>query len=580
MFINIVRFIKSMVEFDELLITTGVDALVRIVKQKQRIEMSEASAALDIPESTIEEWAGILEEQGILKIEYRLTKVFLAWIQPTRAEVTEAKESIYRKKSLLREDINKVRQSVAEQIGSVSEMEKSFVDMYSKISPELAALEKKLEKVHSSKELSSGKLEQELMRIDSISSRFGEMKNEIEKAHAEISAIEGQVGKQPAKKVMERGEKLSAELGKLKDGMASLKKKTGQYEKTALPAGELPRISEIREKVAQLTKTHLETKERSAKLKQDLIELSEGKDILKTIGQSMKGYDKKITTMRKEIAGLSAQASELTAHSTQIAKKVEADKDTLERFADSMNVAKGILARFPAQKTVKDELEKIRKSEKTIDENTKALTRLLEIASGAKVAAVNFDELSASIDEKIDEISSEMEELSESLEQEKTTYLTFQKIRERIIPSLEKYKNEIEALSSQIAASKKELSEQVKSLEGEASKLSKEIDKDEVRHVMEVAEQVKEKRQLLEKIRETLRSLSASSESLGKRLSILSKHASLLEIRSAEEPSETRQKEKDEISEQLSLTRAEEEEFKRKREELRSLIKRLWEEKK
>ena len=42
MFINIVNSYMPM-EFDELLITTGVDALVRLVKEKQRIELEEAA---------------------------------------------------------------------------------------------------------------------------------------------------------------------------------------------------------------------------------------------------------------------------------------------------------------------------------------------------------------------------------------------------------------------------------------------------------------------------------------------------------------------------------------------------------
>ena len=64
MFINIPSSYYSMVEFDELLITTGVDALVRLVRQKQRVELSDAAGILNIPEDTIEEWAGALEEQG------------------------------------------------------------------------------------------------------------------------------------------------------------------------------------------------------------------------------------------------------------------------------------------------------------------------------------------------------------------------------------------------------------------------------------------------------------------------------------------------------------------------------------
>ena len=76
-------------EFDELLITTGVDALVRLVKEKEKIELELASKLLNIDTSKIEDWARILEEEGIIRIEYRLTKVYLIWVNPTEEEVAK-----------------------------------------------------------------------------------------------------------------------------------------------------------------------------------------------------------------------------------------------------------------------------------------------------------------------------------------------------------------------------------------------------------------------------------------------------------------------------------------------------------
>ncbi len=83
-------------EFDELLITTGVDALVRLVKEKQKIELDEASSLLNIPQETIEDWTRVLEEEGILRIEYRLTRVFLVWVKPTEEEVATEKAIVLR----------------------------------------------------------------------------------------------------------------------------------------------------------------------------------------------------------------------------------------------------------------------------------------------------------------------------------------------------------------------------------------------------------------------------------------------------------------------------------------------------
>ncbi|MEM2974085.1 MAG: hypothetical protein QW112_00440 [Candidatus Micrarchaeia archaeon] len=67
-------------EVDEGFITTGIDRFMRLLYEKKRIELSEASKALNIPTKVIEYWSYVLESQGLLKINYTLTAVYLEWI--------------------------------------------------------------------------------------------------------------------------------------------------------------------------------------------------------------------------------------------------------------------------------------------------------------------------------------------------------------------------------------------------------------------------------------------------------------------------------------------------------------------
>jgi len=50
-------------------ISTAVDSLVELIKEKKRILLEEASKELKIPENIIMEWATFLEEEGILNID-------------------------------------------------------------------------------------------------------------------------------------------------------------------------------------------------------------------------------------------------------------------------------------------------------------------------------------------------------------------------------------------------------------------------------------------------------------------------------------------------------------------------------
>ncbi|MEW6329303.1 MAG: hypothetical protein AB1468_04250, partial [Candidatus Micrarchaeota archaeon] len=98
---------------DELLINTGVDALIKLVRAKGRVELSDAAKELGISYGALEEWARALEEEGIIKIEYKFTKVYLIWVTSTEAQLAQKKEDIVDKKVELTRDL----ESVVERIG-------------------------------------------------------------------------------------------------------------------------------------------------------------------------------------------------------------------------------------------------------------------------------------------------------------------------------------------------------------------------------------------------------------------------------------------------------------------------------
>ena len=53
---------------DDLLISTGVDHLIKLVKEKQRVEIGAAAEELKLPLRTVEDWSHVLEEEGLVTI--------------------------------------------------------------------------------------------------------------------------------------------------------------------------------------------------------------------------------------------------------------------------------------------------------------------------------------------------------------------------------------------------------------------------------------------------------------------------------------------------------------------------------
>ena len=67
-------------EFAEETITTGIDRFIRLLYDKKRIELNDASKQLGVAPNTVEYWGYVLESNGLVRINYTLTAVYLEWI--------------------------------------------------------------------------------------------------------------------------------------------------------------------------------------------------------------------------------------------------------------------------------------------------------------------------------------------------------------------------------------------------------------------------------------------------------------------------------------------------------------------
>ena len=74
-------------------IETGVDKLVKIIKERGKIALSDAAKELGVSTTVIQEWVDFLEDEGIISVEYRMTKPFLVDRKLTKKEIeSKAKE--------------------------------------------------------------------------------------------------------------------------------------------------------------------------------------------------------------------------------------------------------------------------------------------------------------------------------------------------------------------------------------------------------------------------------------------------------------------------------------------------------
>lgn len=79
---------------NDVILSTGVDSLMKLVRDRGRIELRDAAVELGISQGVLEEWAKVLEKEGIIKIEYLFTKVYLTTQSMEKVELQKKAKDI------------------------------------------------------------------------------------------------------------------------------------------------------------------------------------------------------------------------------------------------------------------------------------------------------------------------------------------------------------------------------------------------------------------------------------------------------------------------------------------------------
>ena len=72
-------------------IETGVDRLVKLVNSEKKISVENAAKKLGISKIVVQEWVGFLEEEKLISIDYKFSKMMLIERKLTDVEVKEKK---------------------------------------------------------------------------------------------------------------------------------------------------------------------------------------------------------------------------------------------------------------------------------------------------------------------------------------------------------------------------------------------------------------------------------------------------------------------------------------------------------
>lgn len=323
------------------LTTTGIDALVDYLNKHGEMEESKLAEELRVSEKVIEDWASVLEKANIVKITYKIGKMFVAPLSVASVDVASYKNSLDMKKQ-------SVETEIAAQMNVLQEFDKRISNMAKMASTADASFKKnagqvkkdldELERIQREVEKHYGSIKMEKDRVDKISSTLDtemhaleEMAGKIQNFSTGQSDVKGVVSdiKEKMKRYEEsvrgldqeferRINEKRAQLRQMHDGIYSeMKSLEDAVQRQANQLDENEKLEKYAKKESARLK-HESEKDKTA-IENNISSVKQGIDRLYPLAEAKaKGIGDKVAGLKKEFGEVASVNEQLSALNSQL----------------------------------------------------------------------------------------------------------------------------------------------------------------------------------------------------------------------------------------------------------------------
>ncbi|MEW6529051.1 MAG: hypothetical protein AB1391_04125 [Candidatus Micrarchaeota archaeon] len=578
-------------EFNEMLISTGVDALIKLIREKGKIEITVASQLLNISISSIEDWAHTLENEGIISIEYQLTKVYLKWVSPTEEEISHEKTELESKKSELLQELKERDEKALVQLNEITALKSEFGINYSAIMSRINEIEKKNADATQTKDLSEENYYKVSDKIKELEGKTVEVGNLVKSMHEQLektrNELLGSDIRDQMNKIMETGKEITS----LKEELEAMEKKV-QDTLDSISKADVD-ISEIKKPIESIYNDYDLFKQEMNKEKESLRETESISKLLSNAKEEIKILENSIKESTREIKNLNSAVEEIEKNVVKMAVRVKKDEEKATHFLEALKGTEETLNQFKINdgKSHSEEIDKLIERSDALDEKMNkfrnSVDEALPFFENTEKLITSLSELRKKISEERKKLADESGAIFTLLDEEAATYSTFQKIKERAANTINEYLSQLERIEVDYEKIEKEINVVEKTFDASLVKFKEGIDYKSIEKLSTSVDKLVEKKKLLDEVNAKIEALDLSATKIAKQIKLLGKEAELLEMRAGsfvpsekelEQYAKTTEKKKKEIKESIKLTEDEQKEFDIKRDELRKLIKKLWEE--
>lgn len=358
------------------IIQTGVDKLVKLVKDKGRVSLKQASRLLGVDEETIEDWAQFLEDGGLISMEYKFTVPYLVGKKLTKEEIDRKAEEIGNDKNIFMRKTQSAMNYLEMLDKEVNKIETIFAHLEKHSDKSLKHVQNdvfELERAEKDKEMMDKEIENSkeeyLQKISTINKKIRVEKDDYEKISSDIrkemdeTAKVFEIEKKEAQSIINSERYLEQKLGEVKELSEGIQKKMGN---------ETKKISDSEQKLNMLMQRYGEMKNRLQKEKQGILgAMNENKlkeiDITKRqeeIIKKMEQKQKEVDTELSELQDLPAKFKQFIDKKVKIKEvliQVESEEKGLKEKLNQLIMKGKVLKTTMGAKEFEKEMERLGK---------------------------------------------------------------------------------------------------------------------------------------------------------------------------------------------------------------------------
>jgi len=397
-------------------VTTSIDDLVAYLKKQGETDSLTLAKELGVPETIVEAWANVLEKANIVKVNYKVGKMYLAPAIAKPEEEAAIKQSIEMKRQTYINEVSAQAEMIKEignridafkkYIGEVEEVYKSrageikeVMDKINAYGEQVSKLQGKLAEGKEYIEKYQSRLNAELSTIDAkakllesanttvvsdsqklIADLSSKLSYSIQTADAQLSAFEKQLEEERKKAIAlhedirKEAKLLDSLINQLADQVDDYKKTYEEYSKDAEKV--VKEVSEEKKRlVDEATKAAQQASSIYAVAQQDAGKLSAALSEIKSRFPEISDLSDRLALIKQDIGSMEQEQSKLAQEIAELREQLEA----LARLTEEQTAKKA-----EAISAIEKKLAGVRKRSGKVQEKTEEVdSNIKDLSSGA-----------------------------------------------------------------------------------------------------------------------------------------------------------------------------------------------------